>query len=160
MANCQSGSIAHYLNTGGPFEVDNCPQAFRLKEWSKDGNILGSWLPQMVYGAFVDYNEAVWTSLEGPAAYAAAERKFVELWAEQGSALTVLLPTDRGETIKGEDFDFTELNNAWRSLEKDNDHVDTLSPADCVERNIIEPRHYSRETLIAVADALAQKLKH
>lgn len=159
MANCQSGSIAHYLNLDVPLEVDNWPQAFRLAEWVEDQDPRGSWLPELVYGAFVDYQEQKWNSNEGLQLYRQGVEDFVSKCREHGSKLTVLLPSDETDNTQGFHFDYTRLNNIWREASAVSANIEIIELSDHIQGAVVDPRHFTRETLISMAAALAENLK-
>ena len=159
MANCQSGSIAHYLNLGVPLEVDNWPQAFRLAEWVEDYQPRGSWLPELVYGAFVDYQEAKWDGEQGVQLYRQGVESFVSKCNEHGSKLIVLLPSDKTENTKGVCFDYTRLNDVWREVATDSNDIEIIELSEHIQGTVVDPRHFTRETLISMAAVLGEKLK-
>lgn len=159
MANCQSGSIAHYLDVEQQVAVDNWPRAFRIQEWSDDGDMRGGWHPYMVYGAFVDYQYAGWATPEGIDRYRRAVEKLENECRQHGAQLIVLLPSDYSENIKGESTDFTQLNDVWRSVADESNTVDVIELDDHIEGKVVDPRHFSRETLISTAKVLSSKLE-
>ena len=159
MANCQSGSIAHYLNLDVPLEVDNWPEAFRLAEWVDDHKPRGSWLPELVYGAFVDYQEQKWKSESGLRLYRQGVEEFVSKCKEHGSNLTVLLPSDETDSTQGIHFDYTRLNNIWREVAAGSTFIEVIELDDHIQGAVVDPRHFTRETLISMAAVLAESLK-
>lgn len=158
MANCQSGSIAHYLDLKKNIEVDNWPQAFRIGEWADDRDLRGSWAPEMVYGAFVDYQQERWASENGLSNYFEAASDFVDQCANHDSRLTVLLPVDSSENSEGVYFDYRALNQIWRQLAKSSPHVEVIELSDHISQSGVDARHFTRETFISMAEVLSSKL--
>lgn len=159
MANCQSGSIAHYLNLNVPLEVDNWPAAFRLAEWVDDREPRGSWLPELVYGAFVDYQEQKWKSEEGLQLYRHGVEDFISNCREHNSNLTVLLPSDETDNTQGVHFDYTRLNDIWREVAAASSNIEVIELSEHIQGAVADPRHFTRETLISMAAVLSEKLK-
>ncbi len=159
MANCQSGSIAHYLDLDVPVEVDNWPRAFRIGEWADDRNPRGSFAPFMVYGAFVDYQQERWKAPGGIEEYEAAARDFVEECRERDGKLIVLLPNDYAKNSEGVSFDYESLNRVWRDLAKQEPTAEVIELQDHVKDIGVDARHFSRETFVSIATALTEKLR-
>lgn len=159
MANCQSGSIAHYLQVDTPVEIDNWPQAFRLVDWIRDQDMRGPWTPHMVYGAFVDYSEDKWRGTEGLAEYTSAVKRFARECVSRGSSLTVILPVDQSVNSSGVTYDYSGLNKAWRDIAGNEPAIEVLELSDFNPAMGADPRHFTRETIIAIADALTTKFR-
>lgn len=159
MANCQSGSIAHYLNLDKSVEVDNWPRAFRIGEWADDRDPRGSFAPFMVYGAFVDYQQERWATPSGLAEYEAAARDFVEECNERNCRLVVLLPSDYTENAEGVSFDYHSLNRVWRDLANQVSALELIELQDHVKGIGVDARHFSRETFISIAEVLTDILR-
>lgn len=160
MANCQSGSIAHYMNVGKTVEIDNWPQAFRLVDWLRDQDMRGPWVPYMVYGAFVDYSDAKWNGETGLVEYAKAAKDFVEECVKRGSNLTVILPVDKSVNSSGQNFDYTGLNGIWREIAENTPEVVVLELSHLNPTIGADPRHFTRETIISISEELSAKIRN
>lgn len=158
MANCQSGSIAHYLKTDKALEVDNWPRAFRLADWALDRDLRGTWLPRMVYGAFVDYQEQMWSAEGGSERYRSLVEEFIGECEDNNARLTVLLPSDVTDTSNGVHFDYSSLNEVWRRAASAHVNVEVIELGNLIHGKVADPRHFTRETIIAIAEALEERL--
>ncbi|WP_277454738.1 HAD-IIIC family phosphatase [Janibacter sp. DB-40] len=161
MANCQSGSIAHYLKSPTAVDFDNWPRVFSLQRFKSDGYFPGEWRPLMVYGAFVDYNANYWPGAVEPTvtAYQEAADALVDACRENGSSLTVLLPTEKFDVEKPEEGltrrGYAERNGVWREIARENAHVQVVEIDDVLGgRTISDPRHFDRDVLTGISNAL------
>jgi len=158
MANCQSGSIAHYLKTDKTLAVDNWPKAFRLADWANDRDMRGIWSPQMVYGAFVDYQERIWSAEGGVDKYQSLVGEFVGECAANEASLTVLLPSDVTDAANGAHYDYSRLNEVWRQAAREHQFVEVVELDDHIRGSAADPRHFTRETIIAISEMLDKRL--
>ena len=116
-------------------------------------------MPELVYGAFVDYQEAKWDGEQGVQLYRQGVESFVSKCNERGSKLIVLLPSDKTENTKGVCFDYTRLNDVWREVATDSNDIEIIELSEHIQGTVVDPRHFTRETLISMAAVLGEKLK-
>ena len=152
MANCQSGAIAHYMGLSG-VAFDNWPRVYRLQDSLAQG-IEGAISPNLVYGAFNDYDIRHWDNEPTIKDYLAAATSLVAQAAVSASRLIVILPpsifSQEREADGVTNKRFGELNLLWRELAATNEHVHLISIGDefLSGMSVEDPRHYDRNTLL------------
>ncbi|OIR42914.1 HAD-IIIC family phosphatase [Corynebacterium sp. NML120713] len=156
MANCQSGAIAHYMHNSQPVVIDNWPHAFRLCDWVSSRDMKGPWKPLMVYGAFVDYHEAVWEGEEGVIKYRSAVSEFLTELDQAGSDLIVLLPADVSRNSADTVFDYRRLNDTWRDEASRRWNVVVMNLEEYSTGIGADPRHFNRDAIVSIAKGLAK----
>ena len=90
MANCQSGSIAHYMGLRG-LDWDNWPRVFSLGSLFKKKEA-EPFKKLSIYGAFNDYSPAYWGKMPSVEEYRSAVDLFLDAIPEDGGAIILLPP--------------------------------------------------------------------
>lgn len=155
MANCQSGAIAHYMKRRD-VAFDNWPRVFKLEE-ALSGKLPVD-APELVYGAFVDYDNRYWTTPPTAARMREAAGALLDSVVRNGQRIAVILPPSRfqrewpklGVTCKR----FTAFNAIWRELARSSDRVQLIELDDPAYGFASpDPRHFERDVLRRIAEA-------
>lgn len=156
MANCQSGSIAHYLGLPG-VDWDNWPRVFSLGALFNKGEPDDDFAKLSIYGAFNDYSPAYWKSPPTVADYRRAVELFVDSIPEGGAAISLLPPENfiAIESAKSPEM-FAAFNKVWRDAAANNERLAVLDVYDIEPFSALikDPRHYSPSNLLSVSRRL------
>lgn len=153
MANCQSGSIAHYVGLSG-VDWDNWPRVFSIGALFNRGVRDDGFKRLSVYGAFNDYSPMYWQSIPTVADYRRAVELFVESIPEDGAAIS-LLPPERfmanGAGLSPEMF--AAFNKIWRDTAASNPQLAVVDVYEIEPFSALlkDPRHYSPAQLLSVS---------
>ncbi|WP_454674225.1 HAD-IIIC family phosphatase [Achromobacter pestifer] len=156
MANCQSGSIAHYLGYPG-VDWDNWPRVFSIGALFNKGVRSEEFKKLSIYGAFNDYSLMYWQSSPTVSDYKRAVELFVESIPDDGAAISLLPPERFTASSAGLSPDmFAAFNKVWRDAAASNSQlavvdvyeIEPFSPL------IKDPRHYTPAQLLSVSRRL------
>ncbi|WP_370647850.1 hypothetical protein [Achromobacter sp. ACRQX] len=156
MANCQSGSIAHYLGLPG-VDWDNWPRVFSIGSLFSKGVPDDGFKKLSVYGAFNDYSPTYWKSAPSVADYRRAVELFVDSIPEGGAAISLLPPENFAvvdSALSPETF--ASFNKIWRDAAAASDQLAVLDVYEMEPFPTLmkDPRHYSPSQLLSVSRRL------
>lgn len=156
MANCQSGSIAHYMGLSGA-DWDNWPRVFSIGSLFSKGVRDSGFKKLSIYGAFNDYSPTYWKSTPTVADYERAVKLFIDSIPEGGAAIALLPPENFNAVDSAMSPEmFASFNKIWRDAAAKNDQ---LAAVDVYEIEpfaplMKDPRHYSPAQLLSVSRRL------
>jgi len=156
MANCQSGSIAHYLGLPG-VDWDNWPRVFSIGSLFNKGVPDDGFKQLSIYGAFNDYSSTYWKVAPTVADYTRAVQLFVRSIPEGGAAISLLPPENF--TAVDSAFSpemFAAFNKIWRDAAAANDQLAVLDIYEMEPFATLmkDPRHYSPSQLLSISRRL------
>lgn len=156
MANCQSGSIAHYMGLPG-VDWDNWPRVFSLATLFSKGELQEKFKRLSVYGAFNDYSPSYWASPPTISDYKRSVELFVSAIPHDGAAISLLPPENFvvGTTGLSPDM-FSAFNKIWRDAAENNPKLAVLDIFEIAPFGplVKDPRHYSPGQLLSVSRRL------
>lgn len=135
MFDCQSGGIAHFSAHAPQIEFDNNPRLFALRHMIPDAGETPVFLPNMIYGAGVDYSDWRWPGLEDlvdEGLFDACVALMCQRVVEEGRRLLVVLPAeDMPEALYRPNVRHTRertirFNTVWRDHAAVGEGIDLL----------------------------------